>query len=304
MRKVDTPPWSGGVSILLPHDGLDRNQASAITHPMTKHTILQGDCVKHMKDYEDGTIDAVVTSPPYNLGIDYGGISDKMPRFDYLHKFTVEWLEQVQRLLKAEGHLFLNLGASPTDPMLPYEVIMKAKEMGWCLQNSIHWIKSITFTDAKGNQITRGHFKPINSPRFLNDSHEFIFHLTKDGNRPIHRKAEGVGVPYSDPSNVKRWNHTGGDNLRCGGNNWLIPYVTIQSTKLQRPHPATYPVELAERCLRLAGCPKVVLDPFVGIGTTNVAAERCGAEWAIGIDLSAEYALEASCRTKTKVHYA
>lgn len=446
---------------------------------MTKHTILQGDAAAHMADYDDKTIDAVVTSPPYNLGIDYGSaVSDKMSREDYIEKFTTGWLSQVSRLLKDDGHFFLNLGASPSDPMLPFQVMAKASAMGWQLQNTIHWIKSITFDDKAGNKVTRGHFKPINSPRFLNDAHEYIFHLTKDGKRPIHRKAEGVGVPYSDTSNVERWGHTGGDNLRCGGNNWLIPnssdqdgrwlallvdaegsicvnidqrpggrapqhnpvvtisntnmdllevanglchgsgsirprsetpehalvqgtrpgfslrfdgdaaqsliarmrpwlivkqrqakialhlgwlkkqrngstkplteaevaerdrlcdmwkalnagedvdvsgiadedvttlcggnnwqipYITIQSSRLQRPHPATFPQELVTRCLRLAGNPKVVLDPFVGIGTTSLAAAECEAEWAIGIDLSMEYSTEAAYRLGTKAHYA
>lgn len=272
---------------------------------MTKHTILQGDAAAHMADYEDKTIDAVVTSPPYNLGIDYGSaVSDKMSRGDYLDVFTMGWMSQVFRLLKDDGHFFLNLGASPSDPMLPFQVMLRAIDMGWQLQNTIHWIKSITFDDKAGNKVTRGHFKPINSPRFLNDAHEYIFHLTKDGKRPVHRKAEGVGVPYSDTSNVERWGHTGGDNLRCGGNNWLIPYLTIQSSRLQRPHPATFPQELVTRCLRLAGNPKVVLDPFVGIGTTSLAAAECEAEWAIGIDLSMEYSTEAAYRLGTKAHYA
>lgn len=272
---------------------------------MTKFTLLQGDAVAHMRDYEPATVDAVVTSPPYNLGIDYGSeVTDNMPRAQYLSEFTPTWMREVYRLLKDDGHFFLNVGASPTNPMLPYEIISVATSVGWVLQNTIHWVKSITFDDRDGKKVTRGHFKPISSPRFLNDSHEFIFHLTKDGKRPIHRKAEGVGVPYSDPSNIDRWDHTGGENLRCGGNNWLIPYSTIQSVKIQRPHPATFPVELAARCLRLAGCPKVVLDPFSGIGTTLVAAKSCEAEWAIGIDLSSQFCIEASHRLDTKVHYA
>lgn len=258
-----------------------------------------------MAEYDAGFVDAIVTSPPYNLGIKYdSSVSDTMTRPEYLEQFTPAWLSEARRVLKDDGHFFLNLGAAPANPLLPYQVLLLATGMGWVLQNTIHWIKSITFDDKNGDRVTRGHFKPINSPRYLNDAHEFVFHLTKDGCRPVHRKAEGVGVPYSDASNIQRWGHTQGENLRCGGNNWLIPYQTINSTTLQRPHPATFPVELAARCLRLAGNPKVVLDPFVGIGTTMVAAAECGAEWAIGIDLSPSYAVEAGHRLNTKVHYA
>ncbi len=271
----------------------------------TKHTILQGDCVTQMQQYDDDFVDCVVTSPPYNLGKDYGTVSDAMPRQEYLDVFTPGWLNEVSRLLKADGHLFLNLGSCPADPLLPHQVAIKAVQLGWVLQNTFHWIKSITVPDHKtGEPRTRGHFKPLNSPRFVNDCHEFIFHLTKDGQRPIFRKAAGVGVPYEDKSNIERWEHSGGENLRCGGNTWFIKYETIQSSTLQRPHPATFPVALAEKCLRIAGTPKVVLDPFVGIGTTSVAAEKCEAEWAIGIDLNTSFAHEAAYRLKTKAHYS
>ena len=76
------------------------------------------------------------------------------------------------------------------------------------LQNTIHWIKSITIDESDGSSISRGHFKPISSPRFLNDCHEYVFHLTPTGRTPIDRLA--LGVPYADKSNIARWGHTGG----------------------------------------------------------------------------------------------
>lgn len=134
-----------------------------------------------------------------------------------------------------------------------------------------------------------GHFKPINSDRFLNDTHEYLLHLTHRGDVKLHRKAPGVGVPYEHASNVSRWAHTGGGNLRCRGNVWVLPYKTIQSSDKQRPHPATFPVELPERAIRLHGgadCSGLrVLDPFTGIGTTGVAAVRCGVASFTGIDV-------------------
>ncbi len=284
------PPGQGGMSILL--------------LMITTHTIIQGDAVEQMRNLPAGSVNVIVTSPPYNLGINYAGVSDNMPRQHYMEQFTPAWLTAAREVLHDEGHLFLNLGAPPSKPLLPMEVVLKAMGVGWVLQNTIHWVKSISFLDKHGEIVTRGHFKPINSPRYLNDTHEYIFHLTKDGCRPVHRKAEGVGVPYSDPSNIQRWKHTQGDNLRCAGTNWLIPYATINSIKLQRPHPATFPVELAERCIRLAGCPRVVLDPFVGIGSTMAAAALCEVEQSIGIDLSFEYTGECAARFGVPVSYA
>ncbi len=121
-----------------------------------------------------------------------------------------------------------------------------------------------------------GHFKPINSPRFLNDCHEYVFHFTKSGRVELNRLA--LGVPYQDKSNIARWSHTRGKDLRCRGNTWFVPYETIQSREKERPHPATFPVQLAEWCIKLHGASRVrtMLDPFLGIGNSAVAAQRCG----------------------------
>ncbi len=91
--------------------------------------------------------------------------------------------------------------------------------------------------------ISRGHFKPINSPRYLNDCHEYVFHLTPEGRTPIDRLA--LGVPYQDKSNIARWGHTDGQRQTLPRQHLVRPYQTIKSRDKQRPHPATFPVQLA-----------------------------------------------------------
>ncbi len=103
---------------------------------------------------------------------------------------------------------------------------------------------------ALDRDLAVGHYKPINSARFVNDCHEFVFHFTPDGRTPLDRRA--IGVRYQDESNIARW-QTGGTNRRCRGNTWFIPYETIQSRDKDRPHPATFPPRLADYCLRLHG---------------------------------------------------
>jgi len=100
-----------------------------------------------------------------------------------------------------------------------------------------------------------------------------------------------VGVPYSDKSNIKRWAHTDGRDLRCRGNNWFVPYKTILSRSKERPHPATFPTELAVNCIKIhAGvAPVVMLDPFLGIGHSALAAKECGIDRFIGFDIDPEY---------------
>ena len=212
-------------------------------------------------------VDLVVTSPPYNLGIRYRKYSDRQDRQSYL-EWCREWAAQIRRVLPPSGSFFLNIGSAPSNPMLPHEIVFQLRDL-FVLQTQIHWIKSIAIDERR-----HGHFKPISSPRFLNDCHEYIFHFTLTGKIDIDRLA--LGVPYQDKSNIARWSHTRGSDRRCRGNTWFIPYETIQRRDKERPHPATFPVALAENCIKLHGVAraKTMLDPFLGIGNSAIAAQN------------------------------
>ena len=261
---------------------------------VTSFDLRHGDCLDGMAPITDAAIDLVVTSPPYNLGIAYRRYSDRQDREGYLN-WCHQWAAQVRRILIPTGSLFLNLGASPSNPLLPHELILRLRDL-FVLQNTIHWIKAITIENDEGESVSRGHFKPISSPRYLNDCHEYVFHLTPEGKTPIDRLA--LGVPYADKSNIARWGHTGGRDRRCRGNTWFIPYETIQRRAKERPHPATFPIALAENCIRLHGLHEglVMLDPFLGIGNSAVAAKRCGVKNFVGFEIDEEYLAEARRR--------
>jgi site-specific DNA-methyltransferase (adenine-specific) len=141
-----------------------------------------------------------------------------------------------------------------------------------------------------------GHYKPINSGRFVNDCHEFVFHFTPHGRTPLDRLA--IGVPYQDKSNVTRWEAAKQD-LRCRGNTWFLPYDTIQDRGRDRPHPATFPPRLPEYCLRLHGLARtrIALDPFLGLGSTAVAAACLDVDF-VGIEVDESYLAEAVVRTR------
>jgi site-specific DNA-methyltransferase (adenine-specific) len=239
-------------------------------------------------------VDLVVTSPPYNLGVRYGKYSDRQDRQSYL-SWCEKWAAEIRRVLKPNGSFFLNIGSAPSNPMLPHEIVMQLRG-NFVLQNTIHWTKSISIEDRQGAVRSFGHFKPISSKRFLNDCHEYIFHFTIDGRVELDRLA--LGVPYQDKSNIARWQHTRGTDLRCRGNTWFIPYQTIQSRAKERPHPATFPVQLAEWCIKLHGVTRVrtMLDPFLGIGNSAIAAQRCGVKEFIGFEIDEAYLAEAKRR--------
>lgn len=261
---------------------------------MTSFDLRLGDCLEGMTKINDTTVDLVVTSPPYNLGIAYSRYSDRAERSDYL-QWCHQWAAELRRALKPDGSLFLNLGGSPSNPLLPHELVLRLRDL-FVLQNTIHWIKAISIEDDAGLTTSRGHFKPISSTRYLNDCHEYVFHLTPEGRTPIDRLA--LGVPYADKSNIARWSHTKGKDRRCRGNTWFVPYETIQRRAKERPHPATFPVRLAEWCIKLHGISRVetMLDPFLGIGNSAAAAKTCGIRNFIGFEIDEEYLAEARKR--------
>jgi site-specific DNA-methyltransferase (adenine-specific) len=259
----------------------------------TRRTTLRfylDDCLHVLPRLAERSVDAIVTSPPYNLGVRYRTYDDQLPREEYL-QWTNRWAAAAAAVLHPRGSLFLNVGHKPTDPWVAMDVA-QAVRRHLHLQNLIHWVKSIAIDD---HGLAVGHYKPINSDRFLNDCHEFIFHFTPAGRTALDRTA--IGVPYQDKSNVTRWTAAKND-LRCRGNTWFIPYETIQSRDRDRPHPATFPPRVPEMCLRLHGLRRVglVVDPFAGLGSSAVACAQLRLNF-VGIDLDREYLKEAVDRT-------
>lgn len=259
--------------------------------------IYPENCLIGMRNrLKEGEVDVVVTSPPYNIGIRYNTYNDNMPREQYL-----DWLEEVavemKRVLKDDGSLFLNIGGKPSDPWIPFDVAQRLRKH-FVLQNVIHWIKSIAIEKSRvgkdsgiSGDIAVGHYKPIGGKRFLNDNHEYIFHFTKTGKVGLDRLA--IGVPYQDKSNINRWKGVKRDR-RCRGNTWFIPYEAIWNRERQRPHPSSFPVALPEMRIKLHGIEKtkLVLDPFMGIGSTAVACAKLGIS-AVGFEIDEKYIREA-----------
>ena len=249
------------------------------------------DCIKGIEQMKKQSllVDFIVTSPPYNIGKEYNQYDDEKPRENYL-----DWMESIadkcDTIMTDHSSFFLNVGGKPSDMWIPLDIAQRFRKK-FVLQNMIHWIKSISIEKADVGDypnilgdVSVGHYKPVNSNRYMNSCHEYIFHFTKKGDVDLDKSA--IGVPYQDKSNIGRWKVAKSD-LRPRGNTWFIPYETIQKS---RPHPTIFPVKLPEMCLKLHGVKRInlAMDPFMGIGSTAVACKKFGVNF-IGFEMDKSY---------------
>jgi site-specific DNA-methyltransferase (adenine-specific) len=246
-------------------------------------SIINEDALTYLPSMPAQSVDVVITSPRYNFGKNYPGVSDKTSMDDYFQEMR-ELGKGLLHVIKEGGVVFLNVGCRAANPLHDVNVAQCFLDVGWVLQERIIWQKA----DEEGN----GHFTPINSNVYLNNLWESIFLFSKKGRVGLDRLA--IGVPYKDQTNITRWKS--GKTVHCRGDIWKIHYETIQSRDKDRAgHEATFPRELVIRCLRLMEKGRTgltILDPCCGIGTVPCVAEEQG-HIGIGIELSPCIALAA-----------
>lgn len=225
-----------------------------------KSTILLGSSDKTLLHLQDNSIDLVVTSPPYKEEDGYNEV------------LIERVFKETYRLQRNNTLLFVNFGHLAKDKLRPFRVAEIISKCGYKLQETIVWVKN--------------HYTPLQGNR-LNNLTEFIFMFSKSKMPKIDRLA--IGVPYADKSNIGRYSNS---DLKCGGNVWYINYETIQHKK-QKKHKDRYPLELPARCIKLCGYTvENILDPFMGSGTTLVAALKAGVN-GIGSEIDHGIAMTA-----------
>lgn len=231
----------------------------------------------YLSKIPENVFDIVVTSPPYNIDKDYNKYNDDKSMDSY-RAWVLRVSKLIYKVMKDDGSFFINLGNMPSDQFRAEKTAQKINNI-FELQNTFHWIKHISVPEE---DVNIGHYKPINSSRYVNQNHEYIYHFTKDEDVSLDR--ESIGVPYKDKSNVGRYNDT---DLRCRGNTWFIPYNTINTA---RKHPSPFPVKLPEMCIKLHGIEDNtrVLDPFGGTGSVGVASKNFGVNYTL-IDYDEKY---------------
>lgn len=282
---------------------------------MTRPKLINGDVRQVLSELEPESVQCVVTSPPYWDLRDYGSdgqLGLEATPEGYIDNL-VDVFREVKRVLSNDGTLWLNLGDGYLQKKLvgmPWRVALALQADGWWLRNDIIWSKPNPMPEPVKDRLTK--------------SHEYIFLLTKS--KTYYYDHESIKEPYSE-SSIQRINQvsfdkqTGGskdygkvsvhgsntnsirstlekfkENLGSGRNRRTVWEITTKS--YPGAHFATFPEEIPELCIK-AGTKTgdLVLDPFVGSGTTCAVASRLGRE-SIGIDLSEEYLKLARKRCK------
>jgi site-specific DNA-methyltransferase (adenine-specific) len=263
--------------------------------------IINGDCVEEMGKLPESSIDLVVTSPPYNVGIDYDTHDDEQSMEDYW-KFTEEWLTQSFRVLKDDGRIAVNI---------PYEINVQDRG-GRVLFMSEFWavMKKVGFkfyglVDLDENSPHRskttawGSWMSPSSPYIYNPKECVILAYKKDRIKKIKGepqwKSEMVDIEQEDGTFKTKAVYQDEDKkefMSLVYGQWEYFADTKQQTK------ATFSMDVPSKAIKILTYKNdVIMDPFTGSGTSLVAAETLGRKW-IGIELSPNYTEVATKRVQ------
>jgi site-specific DNA-methyltransferase (adenine-specific) len=252
--------------------------------------ILLGDCEEVLKDLPDNCVDLIFTSPPYadQRQKTYGGV----PPDRYVEWFMPK-AAQFWRVLKPTGTFILNIKEKVVDGerhTYVINLILEMRKQGWRWTEEFIWHKKNSY--------------PGKWPNRFRDNWERLIQFNKQ--RTFKMYQEAVMVPVGDWSKERLAKLSETDRVRdeskvgsgFGKNvsNWLGRQMVYPTNVLHmatecynRNHSATFPIALPTWFIKLfTDIGDVVLDPFVGSGTTAVAAARLG-RYYIGIDINEQY---------------
>jgi len=231
-----------------------------------KNHIIIGDCRDALKTLTPKSVHLIVTSPPYNLNINYGKWNDRMPFDDYMD-FSRAWLEECYRVLRDDGRICVNVPLYThrnlqRNLLNAYQNLMT--EIGFIERDTIFWIKMFGM-ELSGSSKVWGTWNPANP--IMEYPCEAIIVMNKKEKRLSGWKSDIT------KRQLYKWRN----------NVWFFP------PESDRSHPAPFPEELPRRLIKFFSfVGQTILDPFLGSGTTMKVANGLNRK-CIGIELDDRY---------------
>lgn len=234
------------------------------------NTVFNENALDGFQRIPDASIDLIIADPPYSLGKDYGNESDKLKANDYLF-WMQNWINAALPKLKPNGSLYIFL----TWRFSPEIFVMLKQRMQ--MMNEIIWDRRVPSMGGSTRSFTSVH----DTIGFFVNGKGYYFDL------------DAVRIPYDAETKKARSRSifVGAKWLEIGYNPkdlWSVSRIHKCDPE-RADHPTQKPLEIIDRMIN-ASCPPggIVLDPFMGSGTTAVSAKRCGRNF-VGFELNSDY---------------
>jgi DNA modification methylase len=234
--------------------------------------IYHGDCIEGMALLPDESIDLIFADPPYNIGKDYGNNQMRLSEQEY-REWSERWIQEAVRLLKPKGSIYVCSDwrySGMIQALLDSHLVVKNR---------------ITWRREKGRGSRRNWKNNLEDIWFAVKSENYIFNVEE-----VKIKKQVI-APYRENGEPKDWVEENGERYRYThpANIWIDTVVPFWSMPENTPHPTQKPEMVVERVMKASSNPgDVVLDPFMGSGTTAVVAVRLGRRF-IGFEINEEY---------------
>jgi len=229
--------------------------------------IYYNDCIELMKEIPDNHIDLIITSPPYNFGMEYDNHIDEINFDEYFEKLFAVWRE-CKRILKSGGRICVNVQPLHSAYIPTHHIISnQLLKLGLLFKCEILWDKH----NYNAKYTAWGSWKSPSMP-YCKTTWEFIEVFCKDTQKKVGDK-ENIDITGDE---FKKWT--------------TIKWDIMPETRMKEfEHPAMFPEEIPYRLIKLLSYKgDIVLDPFNGAGTTTLVARKLGRKY-IGIDISEKY---------------
>jgi site-specific DNA-methyltransferase (adenine-specific) len=232
------------------------------------NNIIQGDCLEIMQSIPDNSIDITFADPPFNLKKKYNGYIDNIEFNDYL-EWCKKWINEMVRITKPTGSIFVH----NIPKWLTYFVGF-LNEIAYFK----HWISWDAPTSPMGKSLQPSHYGIL---YYVKDPKQNKFYEI----RYSHKRCRKCQYLLKDYGGKKAILHPFGPLV---SDVWTDIH-RIKHNKYRDEHPCQLPIHLLERIILMSTDENdIVLDPFVGTGTTAISAKRLGRKF-IGIDIDEKY---------------